>query len=261
MRLYRAHQLEFLVLGHVAQMDGAEFSERDVDADRHRILGVALCGLEVRAIGIGSAGARQRRLDGLAGGRHDLHIETGDRNLVARFGDRVFGIGVELRVDLRQEFIDRGGRLGVRAVVDEMPDRDALGEFRQAAIMIAVPMGDDQIVDLGQPGIPGGRHDAPGIADRRGRRDVAGVDQQRLAGRRDEQRGVAAFDVDDVDVQGRAGLRRSAVMSGLDQQGRQTGRRGEQHVLAHGILPVGPIGTFACALPRCGPNFSGPPES
>jgi hypothetical protein len=47
-------------------------------------------------------------------------------------------------------------------------------------------------------------------------------------------------------------------MSGLDQQGRQTGRRGEQRVLAHGILPVGPIGTFACALR---PEFSGPPES
>ena len=29
----RAHQLEFLVLGQIAQMDGAEFSERGVDAD------------------------------------------------------------------------------------------------------------------------------------------------------------------------------------------------------------------------------------
>jgi hypothetical protein len=29
----RTHQLEFLVFGQIAQMDGAEFSERDVNAD------------------------------------------------------------------------------------------------------------------------------------------------------------------------------------------------------------------------------------
>jgi hypothetical protein len=37
----RAHQLEFLVLGDVAEMHGAEFAERDVGADRHRAPGNA----------------------------------------------------------------------------------------------------------------------------------------------------------------------------------------------------------------------------
>jgi hypothetical protein len=53
-----------------------------------------------------------------------LHIEAGDRNLVAWFGDRVLGVRVELWIDVRQEFIDRGRRLGVWSMVDEMPDRD-----------------------------------------------------------------------------------------------------------------------------------------
>ena len=44
----RAHQLEFLVLGEIAQMSGAKFSERDVDADRLRVLGVVVSGLVVR---------------------------------------------------------------------------------------------------------------------------------------------------------------------------------------------------------------------
>ena len=62
-------------------------------------------------------------------------------------------------------------------MVDEMPDWDPLREFRQAAIVIAVPVGNDQIVDLGQPGIIRGRHDTLGVSDRRIRRDIAGIDQ------------------------------------------------------------------------------------
>ena len=96
-----------------------------------------------------------------------LHVEAGDRDLVAGLDDRVLGVGVELRIDLREEFIGGGRRLQVRPVVDEMPDRDALGELGQAAEMIAVPMRDDQMVDLGEAGILGGRHDARGIPDRR----------------------------------------------------------------------------------------------
>ena len=45
---------------------------------------------------------------------------------------------------------------------------------------------------------------------------VAGVDEHRLAGRRDEQRGVAALDVDDVDVQ-----RGSALP---DERGQKNGK-------------------------------------
>ena len=81
------------------------------------------------------------------------------------------------------------------------------GELGHRAEVIAVPVRRDQVVDLREAGILDGGHDALGVA-RRGRAAVARVDQQRLAGRRDEQRRVAAFDVDDVDVQG---LRRAAL--------------------------------------------------
>ena len=40
---------------------------------------------------------------------------------------------------------------------------------------------------------------------------VAGVDQHRLAGRRDEQRGRAAFDVDEVDLERASGRRRGGT--------------------------------------------------
>ena len=35
-------------------------------------------------------------------------------------------------------------------MIDEMLDRDLLGEFGKAAVMIAMPVRDDQIVDLGE---------------------------------------------------------------------------------------------------------------
>ena len=137
-------------------------------------------------------------------------------------------LGVELRIDLGQEIVGGGRRLHVGAMIDEMPDRDALGELGHAAEMIAVPMGDDQMVDLGEAGVLGGRHDAPGIADRRLGRDIAGVDEQRFAGRRDEERGVAALDVDHVDVQRGAGLGGGAMGPEPAEHDRESGDHRER---------------------------------
>ena len=49
---------------------------------------------------------------------------------------------------------------------------------------------------------------------------VAGIDQQRLARRRDEQRRVAALDVDDVDVQRLARLAVSLSGAPLEMRAR-----------------------------------------
>ena len=51
------------------------------------------------------------------------------------------------------ELVGRGVGLSVWAVVDEVSDWDPLGQLRQAAVVIAVPVRDDQIVDLGHAGI------------------------------------------------------------------------------------------------------------
>src|ERR1700756_4273074 len=91
-----AHQFEFLVLGQIAQMDRAEFSERDDDADRHHILVIFVSWLEAGAIGVRRTGSGQYRLDSLACGGHYLHIQARDRDLVARLGDGVLSLGVKL---------------------------------------------------------------------------------------------------------------------------------------------------------------------
>ena len=69
------------------------------------------------------------------------------------------------------------------------------GELRHRAEVIAVVVRGDQVIDLRHAGVLHGGHDPVGVA-RRGRAAVAGVDEQRLAGRRHEQRGVAALDVE-----------------------------------------------------------------
>ena len=59
------------------------------------------------------------------------------------------------------------------AVVDELADRDAFGELRQAAHVIAVEVGDQHVVELGDAGLPawrpesGRRHAGPAGASRR----------------------------------------------------------------------------------------------
>ena len=170
---------------------------------------------------------RERRLGGLFRGGDDLPVEPGDRDRVARLGDGAARLGDQARIDLLQE-LGRGG-LGLhgRPVVDVMADRDLGGDFGHAAEMIAVPMGCDQVVDLGQAGILDRRHDPRGVALGGVRGDVAGVHQHGLARGRDKQRGVSALDVDDIDVErgpGRRGLgvgagHAEAEQSGAEQQG------------------------------------------
>ena len=59
--------------------------------------------------------------------------------------------------------------------------------------MIAMVMRDDQVIDATHAGdLRGQLDDSIGVADA----GVAGIDQQRLPGRRDDQRGGAPFDID-----------------------------------------------------------------
>ena len=74
--------------------------------------------------------------------------------------------------------------------------------------MVTVPVRGNQMVDLREAGVFDGGHDAVRIPDR-ARAAIPRIDEQRFAGRRHEERGVAALHVDDIDVQGlrRSGLR------------------------------------------------------
>src|SRR5438067_823687 len=104
---------------------------------------------------------------------------------------------VELRVAGLQELVDRGVGLYVRAVVDEVADWNTRGKFNETAVMVSVPVRDHQMIDLSNAGGTRRRHDAISISRRAD--EISGIDQQRLPGRRHEQRRVATFDIDDVD--------------------------------------------------------------
>src|SRR5438874_9419421 len=129
-------------------MNRAESSVRHVDSHGLRILRVVVSRFEVCAIRICSAGAGERRLDGLTGGGDGAHIETRDRYLVSRLCDSVFPLGVKLRIHLLKKVICRGARLNVGTVIDELADRDLGSELGEAAEVIAMPMRRDQMIDL-----------------------------------------------------------------------------------------------------------------
>ena len=92
------------------------------------------------------------------------------------------------------------------SVVDEHFDGQAPGHFGHAAEMVTVEVRNEQIVQLADTRVAGGSHDAIRIAV--GKPGVAGVDEHRLPGRRHDQRRLAAFDVDEVDVERSRRLRR-----------------------------------------------------
>src|SRR6185436_1631313 len=110
-----------------------------------------------------------------------------------------------------------------RPVVDEMLDRDALGELLHTAVVVAMPVRNDQLIDLREAGILGGLHDARGVTDRRLRSGVAGVDEQRFTRWRDEERRVAALDVHHVNVERRARLRAGWIGRAIEKQRRRGG--------------------------------------
>ena len=180
-------------------MNRAELSERHIECRPTSSSALFSPGLKLAQY---SSPCRlgQCRSDRLAGGGHHEHIQACDGNLAARFCHRVLGFCVELWIRLLQKLIGGGTRLNVRAVVDEIPDGDARCELGHAAKMIAVPVRGDQIVDLREARILDGGHDAFGISDR-ARAGVPRIDEHRCAGRRHEERGVAALHVDDIDVQ------------------------------------------------------------
>jgi hypothetical protein len=65
--------------------------------------------------------------------------------------------------------------------------------------MIKVPVSGYQMVDLAESCIVDGGHYASRITF--GRAEMTGIHQKRFSGRRYEKRRIAAFNVDDIDVE------------------------------------------------------------
>ncbi len=116
------------------------------------------------------------------------------------------------------------GVFAVLAVIEELADLDALDEIRHSADVIDMEVGDEHLVDFGDAGVFHCGLNALGIAAVVA--GPAGIDEQRSAGGRDKQCGLAAFDVDGVNLQvfacglrlrGREGPRNSAKRAGCEQ--------------------------------------------
>src|SRR5262245_58182288 len=106
-------------------------------------------------------------------------------------------LGVDARIGLLKKRVDRLRRLHVRAVIVEVPNRNMPGELGHPAVMIAMPMRRDQVVDLCESGVLDGIHD-PSRVPRRSRTTVTSVDQDGFARRRYEKRRAAALHVDEI---------------------------------------------------------------
>jgi hypothetical protein len=101
-------------------------------------------------------------------------------------------------------------------VIDERPDREEFRELGHAAVVIRVEMRDEKDVDPADARGTRCSEDSIRVARLRGiarngrKRSTlpwkTGVDEERLTARRDDERRLSAFDVDEVDIE-RAGRR------------------------------------------------------
>ena len=133
----------------------------------------------------------------------------------------MLGLAVELRVG-RLESLHLLALFDRRTVIDEGPDRNPLRQLLQSADVIDVVVRRDQVVDLRDAGVGDRQHEPIGVASA----GVAGVNERRLPGGRDEQRRLPPFGVDDVDLQrlGAPAARAAPTDKHSDQRDRQRER-------------------------------------
>ncbi len=163
------------------------FSPRSCPADLHAL---------ARRVRLSAAVERPRQRRTV--GAHDVDVQAAERQPVAGLRHEMFGVRARLLVGRKRRDHFRRG-LHRRSVVDERANRKAPLELGHAAVVILVQVRDEEVVDALHAGIAHGGDDAVGIARVEPR--ITGVDEQRLPGRRDDERGLPAFDVDEVDVE------------------------------------------------------------
>jgi len=210
--VFRTQQRDFLVPREVAEVGEPEPAVLHDDADRCRVLRIAVSALrDVAAVVV----RRTRPRSGFPERFNDRDIEPLDGNPVAGrhhdvlpFRERrrpVFRVLAGLLLH-RRRILQRG------TVIDEGPHWKR--QVRNTTGMIAVKMRDEQRIDprdlrdLCNVGDP--RRIAPDVLVRVRRVEAckAHVDHECLARRRDEQRRLAALGVDEIDVERLAGRSR-----------------------------------------------------
>lgn len=141
----------------------------------------------------------------LTGGGQHLNGYVFDRHGVAGLDDQVLNlVMLEQLYVVGIVFFDDLAVLHIGAVIDKGGDFHAVGQLRRAAHMIAMIVGDEDIVEPLEFGQLGGFCNAVGIATIESA--PASIDEERLTRRTDDERGLAAFDVDEKDLQHLGGV-------------------------------------------------------
>ena len=156
-------QIEFLVPGEVAQIGKSEGAVGEQETDRAGVLGIIDVALRgAGADGIFQAATGERLGNHGAVGRDDGNVHafewnaiTGLNHLMLSFGDS-FVIG--------EVFANDFGVLAVGPVVEPCADGNPVGQLRSAADMIAMVVGDQDIIDFLDMGFLRGLDNAAGIA-------------------------------------------------------------------------------------------------
>ena len=151
----------------------------------------------------------------------DVGLDTLQRNLVADLEDGS-PVAANAEIGVAPPLVRRFDEV---AAIETEADLDELRQGRQPALVAGVEMTEHEVVDPLQPRLLRDFENASGIA---AASFPTGIDQQRFAGRRDEQRRRAALDVHPVDIE----IARLRI--GLELQGEQHERQSEE-TIAHRI--------------------------
>ncbi len=198
-QIIRTHQRNLLRLGQIAEIEKTEFAKAHQYARRARILRRVEIPMRLRcAIRIRLRLHARHRSNVFSVGRE--HNRGQPRNI-----DRVAGMHNAARrvadgFDVSRVIVARNIRVfAVFAVIQELPNLDALDQIRRPAHMIDMEVCNEHMVDLHDARILHRRLDSVGITAIVAR--PTRVHQQRCLRRRHQQRGLPTFHVNRVDDQ------------------------------------------------------------
>ena len=179
-------------------MEDTELPEPGENTYRLRVFAVVFSLRdEIGAVAIRSAATRQRPVDDPFRRRKYRDVDTGKGNPIAGRDDRMFGALVQRPICRTEKLSHSFVRLDTRSVVDEASHRNLARQLLHRSVVVAVPVGGDQVVDLSDARVRHRVHDATGIP-RCILSTVSSIDQQGLPARRDEQGRTPTLDVDQI---------------------------------------------------------------
>jgi len=183
-------------------MEDSKRSEPYDDSDRLSVLAVVfLLSREVDAVRVNHTSTPKRLVDDLLRCCDYPNVYSPEGNPISGRHNGVLAIPVQCAIRGAEKLSYSGIRLDAWPVVNEVPDRDLPSKLLHRAVMVSMPVGRDQMIDLSDTGVTHRAYDSTGIPGR-SLAAVSSVDQKRLARRRHEQRRTSTFDINQVNLEG-----------------------------------------------------------